>query len=122
LPGGQNGVRPSRVLSVVLAGKTPTRATDALAWERLGAALREAEQDFDLIVIDTPPILSVPDAIPLISQVGGVVVVGRLGRTPRAGLARLKDQLDAIGAPTLGVVVNSVSRDAMYGYGYDYHA
>jgi tyrosine-protein kinase len=117
LPGGQNGGPPSWVMSVALAGGTPTRATDAIAWERLGAALRESERDFDLIVIDTPPILSVPDAIPLLSQVGGVVVVGRLGRTRRAALARLKDQLEAVGAPTLGVVVNSVGKDAMYGYG-----
>jgi Mrp family chromosome partitioning ATPase len=117
-PSGRNGAGASPVVSVALAGGTATRSTDTLAWERLGAALHEAERDFDLIVIDTPPILSVPDAIPLVSHVDGVLVVGRLGRTPRAALARLKEQLEAIGAPTLGVVVNSVGKDAMYGYGY----
>jgi polysaccharide biosynthesis transport protein len=118
-PSGRNGDGASPVVSVALAGGAPTRSTDTLAWERLGAAVQEAEREFDLIVIDTPPILSVPDAIPLVSQVDGVLVVGRLGRTPRAAMARLKEQLEAIGAPTLGVVVNSVGKDAMYGYGYD---
>jgi polysaccharide biosynthesis transport protein len=121
-PSARNGGRRPPVVSVALAGDAPTRSTDARAWERLGSALHEAESDFDLIVIDTPPMLSVPDAIPLLSRVDGVVVVSRLGRTPRAALARLKEQLDAVGAPTLGVVVNSVGKDAVYGYGYGYHA
>jgi cellulose biosynthesis protein BcsQ len=86
--------------------------------DRLPTALREAERDFDLIVIDTAPILLVPDAIPLLSQVGGVVVVGRLRKTQRVALARLKEQLDAVAAPTLGAVVNSVGKDTAYGSGY----
>lgn len=118
LPSTENGRLPPRVVAVALAGTASTRSTDALAWERLGAALREAERHFDLIVIDTAPILLVPDAIPLLSQVGGVVVVGRLRRTRRVALARLKEQLDTVAAPTLGAVVNSVAKDTAYGYGY----
>jgi succinoglycan biosynthesis transport protein ExoP len=121
LPSAENGRQPPRIMTVALAGVAPTRSTDALAWERLGAALRRAERDFDLIVIDTAPILLVPDAIPLLSQVGGVIVVGRLRSTPRTALARLREQLDTVGAPTLGAVVNSVGRDTAYAYGYDGH-
>jgi succinoglycan biosynthesis transport protein ExoP len=121
LPSSENGELPPRVVAVALAGATPTRSTDALAWERLGTALREAEREFDFIVIDTAPILMVPDAIPLLSKVGGVVVVGRLRRTPRAALARLREQLDTVAAPTLGAVVNSVGKDTAYVYGYDGH-
>ena len=47
-----------------------------------------AEQQYDLMVIDTPPLSAVSDAIPLISQVGGVIVVGRLGKTSRDAAAR----------------------------------
>jgi tyrosine-protein kinase len=118
LPNGQKSAAPSVVMSVAVAGGRPTRATDTLAWERLASALRDAEQDFDLIVIDTPPILTVSDAIPLVSHVGAVVVVGRLGKTPRAALARLREQLEAVDAPTLGVIVNAVRKDTLYGYGY----
>jgi capsular exopolysaccharide synthesis family protein len=118
VPSGENGRVAPRIITVALAGEAPTRSTDAVAWERLGAALREAERDFDLIVIDTAPMLLVPDAIPLLSNVGGVLVIGRLRRTPRAALAQLREQLDNVGAPTLGAVVNSVGKDARYGYGY----
>jgi Mrp family chromosome partitioning ATPase len=121
LPSTDNGRTAPGIVAVALAGAEPARSTDALAWERLGGAVRQAEREFDLIVIDTAPILLVPDAIPLLGSVGGVVVVGRLRRTPRAALARLKEQLDTVGAPTLGAVVNSVGKDAAYGYGYDGH-
>jgi polysaccharide biosynthesis transport protein len=121
LPNTENGRLPPRVMAIALAGRGTSGATDAVAWERLGAALREAERQFDLIVVDTAPILLVPDAIPLLSQVGGVVVVGRLRSTPRFALARLREQLDTVGAPTLGAVVNAVGRDTVYGYGYGRH-
>jgi capsular exopolysaccharide synthesis family protein len=118
LPPQNGNHRATRVVAVAHGGPTPSKSTDPMDWERLGAALREAEREFDLIVIDTAPILLVPDAIPLLSQVGGVVVIGRLGSTPRTSLARLREQLDTVGAPTLGAVVNSVGKDSAYGYGY----
>ena len=59
LPRAENGRTPPGIVAVALGGAAPTRSTDALAWERLGAALRDAEHQFDLIVIDTAPILLV---------------------------------------------------------------
>jgi capsular exopolysaccharide synthesis family protein len=116
---GMNGHLPARIVSVVFAGPT-AGATYPAAWERLGEVLRDAEHEFDLIVVDTAPLISVPDAVPLISHIGGVIVIGRIGNTPRAALARLKDQLDTVDAPMVGVVVNSVGKDPEYGYGYGY--
>jgi tyrosine-protein kinase len=116
---GMNGHLPARIVSVVFAGPD-SGATYPAAWERLGELLKDAEQDFDLIVVDTAPLISVPDAVPLISHIGGVIVIGRIGNTPRAALARLKDQLETVDAPMVGVVVNSVGKDPEYGYGYQY--
>jgi capsular exopolysaccharide synthesis family protein len=118
LPSSENGRGPSGIVVVAFAGTAPARSTNPLDWERLGAALREAEREFDLVVVDTAPTLVVPDAIPLLLHVDGVVVVGRVGSTPRAALARLREQLDTIGAPIVGAVVNAVSKDAAYDYGY----
>jgi Mrp family chromosome partitioning ATPase len=57
-----------------------------------------------------------------VKQVSGVIVVCRLGKTTRESAARLRRQLDNLGAHVLGVVVNSVPRQASsdYGYGYGY--
>jgi succinoglycan biosynthesis transport protein ExoP len=115
---GENGGSPARIVSVVFAGERTRVTADLVAWERLGALIEQAQEEYDLVVIDTAPIVSVPDAVPLLSHVAGVIVIGRLGTTPRAALARLREQLEAVDAPTVGVVVNSVGKDAAYGYGY----
>jgi hypothetical protein len=60
--------------------------------------------------------------VPLLSEVSGVLVVGRLGNTPRAALTRLRDQLDTVQASTVAAVVNHVGGETArtYGYGYGY--
>ena len=88
-------------------------------------ALREvitaAERSYDLFVIDTPPASVVSDAIPLLSQVGGVIVVVRVAKTTRDAAAHLRTQLRNLDARVLGVVVNAVGSDSeTYGYGYGY--
>ena len=119
LESGDNGRLPPRVVSVVFAGVATTRPRPPASWEAVAQSVREAEDQFDLVLIDTPPIVSVPDTIPLVAGVGGVIVVGRIGNTPRAALLRLKEQLHAIDAPTLGAVVNSVGREVAADYGYE---
>jgi Mrp family chromosome partitioning ATPase len=81
--------------------------------------IRLAQELYDLVVIDTPPMSVVPDAIPLMNKVGGVVVVTRLGRTTRDAVSFLTSQLGHIGAPALGTVVNGITRqDGYYGAVY----
>jgi Mrp family chromosome partitioning ATPase len=117
--GSENGKRPARVVDVAFAGADPSQ-TDPLEWERFGPVIGELENQYDLIVIDTPPIVSIPDAVPLLPYVGGVIVIGRLGSTPRAALVRLREQLETVDAPTLGAVVNSVGKNSSYSFGYGY--
>jgi Mrp family chromosome partitioning ATPase len=82
--------------------------------------LRDAEEEYDVVIVDTPPLPVVSDAIPLVSRVSGVVVVARLAKNTRNGLTALKDQLVNLGAPTLGIVVNDIAArgDTYDGYGY----
>ena len=60
---------------------------------------------YDLVIVDTPPTV-VSDAMPILEHVGGVVVVGRIGLSTDESLIGLREQLDHLDAPTLGVVVN----------------
>ena len=61
-----------------------------------------------------------PDAVPLVNQVSGVIVVARLGVTMRDTARKLREQLDNLNAPTLGLVVNSVDHwRTRYGYVYE---
>jgi Mrp family chromosome partitioning ATPase len=61
----------------------------------------------------------VPDAIPLIRRVDGVLVVSRLGTTSKEGAEHMRDQLENLKARPLGIVVNGISRhDGRYGSVY----
>jgi polysaccharide biosynthesis transport protein len=112
-----------RTLDVLVAGAiaapNPTELLESRAMIELVGRLKAT---YDLIVIDTPPLTAVSDAFPLIGQVDGVIVVGRLGSVRRDAARRLHQTLDGAGAPLLGVVANGYKarRSDAYGYGYGY--
>src|SRR5207247_10152026 len=97
---------------------SPPKPTDLIESERMREIIRAAERDYDLVVIDTPPTSVVSDAIPLVKEVSGVLIVARMGKTTRESAAHLRQQLENLEANTLGVVINSVGRESRhYGYG-----
>ena len=120
-----NGTGPERdgsasSLDVIFAGGPTPNPTEMLESQRMRQILAEAEREYPFVVVDAPPVTSVSDAIPLIGQVDGVIVVSRLGANTRAAAERLRDQLRNLDAPTLGVVANfATDRDRAY-YGYPY--
>jgi polysaccharide biosynthesis transport protein len=79
-------------------------------------ALRGLLQRHDLVVLDTPPIPYVADAVSLLPSVDGVIVVASMNSTKGPEAARLRDQLATFDAPVLGVVANRGS--AVSGYTY----
>jgi Mrp family chromosome partitioning ATPase len=64
---------------------------------------------FDLVLLDSPPVLAVSDNLALASQVDGIVLVVRSGLTKRRSLLRTKAQLERIRGHVIGVVVNGLS-------------
>jgi len=115
--GTVNGHGPS--MDVVLSGAALPHSIDSIDSDRMAALIRDAEMHYDLVVVDTPPVTVVPDAIPLIRHVDGVILVSRLGKTTREAAERVRTHLDNLGAPTLGIVVNGIdSGETLYGYAY----
>jgi Mrp family chromosome partitioning ATPase len=110
-----------RTLDVLVAGgvmpPNPAALIESAAME---SVLEQAESEYDLVVIDTPPLTAVSDAFPLLSKVDGVVIVGWVGRNRRDVAQRLHETLDGAGAPLLGVVANGFSSRGHDAYGYDY--
>lgn len=110
-----------RTLDVLVAGgvmpPNPAALIESAAME---SVLEQAESEYDLVVIDTPPLTAVSDAFPLLSKVDGVVIVGWVGRNRRDVAQRLHETLDGAGAPLLGVVANGFSSRGNDAYGYDY--
>jgi succinoglycan biosynthesis transport protein ExoP len=72
--------------------------------------LRVAQERYELVVIDAPPLLAVADAVPLLPEVSGALVVVRIGHTSRTDSLRLAERLRNLRAHPLGVVVNHSER------------
>lgn len=110
-----------RTMDVIFAGRPMSDPRSLLASDAMRALVRRAEEDYDLLVIDSPPLTVVSDAVPLVTMVTGVLVVTRLGRDTRGAAKILHDQLSNLDARVLGVVANSVDAgDGPYGAVYDY--
>jgi capsular exopolysaccharide synthesis family protein len=106
-------------MDVLFAGTLPPNPSDLIESERMAELIRLAGELYDFVVIDTPPTSLVADAVPLVKQVDGVVVVVRLAKSTKHSIDRLREQLENLRAPTLGVVANSVSvRNVGYGRTY----
>ena len=120
IPGRAEHTAP-RSLDVVLTGPIPPNPTDLLESETLRQVIAQAEAEYELVIIDTPPTSVVSDAIPLVRQASGVLVVVRSDKTNRDRLRQLRDQLTNLNARLLGVVFNSLGRDSeAYAYAYAY--
>jgi succinoglycan biosynthesis transport protein ExoP len=95
--------------------------TELLSGERMRAVLTELEDRFDLILIDSPPVLPVSDAVILTAYADAVLLVVGAGQTRRNELKRTIERFAQTNAPVLGVVLNKVARQNGYGdYGHSY--
>jgi tyrosine-protein kinase len=97
-------VRTVDGVDVIPAGPPPPNPTELVESDRMRDVLSWAEQHYDLVIIDTPAVVA--DAIPLMEQVSGVLVVVRLGHTRRDVAVELAEGLSNMEASVLGVVLN----------------
>lgn len=70
-------------MDVVTAGRNPVNPAGLIASDRMRAMIVQARESHDLIVLDTPPVPVISDAIPLLREVDGVIVVSYLGVSTR---------------------------------------
>ncbi|MGH7509216.1 MAG: Wzz/FepE/Etk N-terminal domain-containing protein [Gemmatimonadales bacterium] len=113
-------------LSLLTCGALPTNASHLLSGVRMRLLLQELAKSFDLVILDTPPVLATADAGILSSIADGVLLVVRAGHTDRVAAKRAQQQLTNAGARIVGTVLNDpggeVSQYGDYYYPYDYAA
>jgi capsular exopolysaccharide synthesis family protein len=110
------GGRDDKTLDVIVAGINPPNPAELLESEKMGDLLDRLTAIYDLVIIDTPPAGLIADAIPLMSRVGGVVIVSSVGRSNRDGARRFREQLTQLDAPVLGVIANRLKQKRGAGY------
>jgi len=110
-------------LKVMGSGSRPPNPTDLLDSNRMRALLQELRQQADLIILDSPPVLSAADSLVLAGMSDAVLLVCIPGESHRRALKRTSELLNTVGARISGVVLNKLQPRAGYGYyGYYYYS
>jgi polysaccharide biosynthesis transport protein len=110
-------------LEVLTAGRTSPNPSELLGSKRMKELLESgrAGGDFDMVIIDSPPVLSVADAAILSAVTDGVVLVVKAGSTPRPAIQRAIQQLSDVKARLIGCVLNAMDFEKeSYYYSYYY--
>ena len=108
-------------LWILPAGPIPPQPAELLGSAVMKDHITRWRNEFDHIIVDTPPCLSVTDAVLLSPEADRVILVARSGKTTKAALRRACDLLLQVNARVMGIVLNALDRhaaEAYYQYGY----
>jgi capsular exopolysaccharide synthesis family protein len=109
-------------LFVISSGPTPPNPAELLSSEPMVGMFSELRRQFDFIVMDSPPTITVADSMILAAHADGVMLVIHGGVTTRESLRQAHKLLSGVNAHMLGVVLNNVDiRSADYQYYYTYY-
>ncbi|HEY7542920.1 MAG TPA: polysaccharide biosynthesis tyrosine autokinase [Methylomirabilota bacterium] len=104
-------------LHIIEAGPVPANPSELLSTPAMTGFLHSVRDVYDVILVDTPPILPVTDSAIVASQADGVVIVYQAGKVGRLVLKRAKVHVENVGGKVWGVVLNDVKTE-IAGYAY----
>lgn len=110
------------LLSLLPPGSIPPNPSELLGSHQLQTVLDDLKARFDVIILDSSPLLAVSDAAILAAQADGAILVVRHGKTSKDDVLRAVVGLEQVNARLLGTVLNAVPAKRRYGYtdGYGY--
>lgn len=103
-------------LRLLTSGPLPPRPADLLGSRRMGALIERLRGEADIILFDTPPVVSVTDAAVLAPRVDGVLLVLQAGHTRRDRAREARQILEKVKANIVGVVLNGSRLERGYSY------
>ncbi len=107
-------------LHIIESGPIPANPSELLSTPAMSQFLREVREEYDVVLIDTPPVLPVTDSAIVAGQVDGVILVYQAGKVGRLVLKRAKAHLESARAKVWGVVLNDVQTE-IAGYAYTHY-
>jgi len=107
-------------LYLLPCGPVPPNPSDLLVTERAKEVFLSLKERFDIVIIDTPPLIPVSDARILARYADGILLVVKLGSTTRESLVQASREVLSVDGRILGAVLNDldIRRARYYGYGY----
>ena len=98
-------------LDILSCGRASVNPPDLLSDPAIDKILAEVREEYDMVIIDMPPLLHTTDAIIVASKVDGILLVYHIGSVVRGALKRVKSNIESVGGKVLGVVLNGVRGD-----------
>lgn len=108
-------------LDLLTSGPIPPNPSEILASKRMSSLLKELRDNYDMVIIDSPPALVVTDAQIIATKCDGVILVVSAGTTKRAAVAKMKSSLEHVKARIIGSVLNNMDRKNGSGTYYYYY-
>lgn len=110
-------------IDVLTCGPVPSHPSELLMSERFRAVMTWANEQYDLVILDTPPVLAVTDAAVAVRVAGTSLLVARFGKTRLKEMENSIKRLQQTGARIGGTVLNDVIKSAVQYYraGYDHY-
>lgn len=105
---------------VLPAGSPPPNPSELLSSNKAAAVIKALAEEFDVVLIDSTPVLPVTDALVVSRFVDATLVVVDSRSTARKAVGRTLQMLGQVNAPVLGVVLNGIATGGSRGYGYGY--
>ena len=107
-------------LHIIESGPIPANPSELLSTPTMNQFLREVREEYDVVLIDTPPVLPVTDSAIVAGQADGVILVYQAGKVGRLVLKRAKAHLESARAKVWGVVLSDVQTE-IAGYAYSHY-
>jgi capsular exopolysaccharide synthesis family protein len=111
-------------LSIITAGGLPPNPSELLGSARMSALVDQLEQEWDMVLFDSPPIVAVTDASMISGEIDAIIMVVKAGQTDRAAVDRSLDTIKNVKAPLIGVILNGANPETLagkYSYYYSYY-
>jgi capsular exopolysaccharide synthesis family protein len=105
-------------LHIITGGSTAPNPAELVNSKLVPELIRQASSEYDIILIDAPPVLAATEASIWSSLVDGAIIVYQVGKIARGALKRAKAQLDHVGARILGVVLNGLKAEISPDFSY----
>ncbi|MGM0927690.1 MAG: polysaccharide biosynthesis tyrosine autokinase [Pseudomonadota bacterium] len=108
-------------LNYLARGESPPNPSELLMHQRFSDFLAAASERYDLVIIDTPPILAVTDPAIVGRQCGTTLMVARFQQNPVKEIQVAARRLESAGVSVRGAILNAMERKAATEYGYGYY-
>jgi len=109
---------------MITAGGLPPNPSELLGSDRMSTLVDQLENDWDMVLFDSPPIVAVTDASMISGEIDAIAMVVKAGQTDRAAVDRALDTIKNVKAPLIGAILNGANPETLagkYSYYYSYY-